>query len=59
MDLGGGIATLSYVVIILTLVEIPFVIMRAFLEEKLLYKNFKESFSDYKKRSGFMFPFIG
>ena len=59
MDLGGGIATLSYVVIILTLIEIPFVIMRALLEEKLLNKNFKESFSDYKKRSGFMIPFIG
>jgi len=59
MDFGGGIATLSYLVIILALIEIPFVIMRASIEEKLLAKNFKESFSDYKKRSGFMIPFIG
>jgi protein-S-isoprenylcysteine O-methyltransferase Ste14 len=59
LDIGGGIATLSYIVIIITLAEIPFIIMRASLEEKLLHKNFKESFSDYKKRSGFMIPFIG
>ena len=59
LDIGGGIATLSYIVIILALAEIPFIIMRALLEEKLLHKNFKESFSDYKKRSGFMIPFIG
>ena len=59
LDLGGGIATLSYIVIILALIEIPFIIIRASFEEKLLSKNFKESFSDYKKRSGFMVPFIG
>jgi protein-S-isoprenylcysteine O-methyltransferase Ste14 len=58
LDLGGGIATLSYIVVALTLIEIPFIIMRASLEEKLLEKNFKENFSDYKKRSGFMVPFI-
>jgi protein-S-isoprenylcysteine O-methyltransferase Ste14 len=59
MDFGGGIATLSYLVIILTLIEIPFVILRASLEEKLLSKNFKEGFTEYKSKSGFMIPFIG
>jgi protein-S-isoprenylcysteine O-methyltransferase Ste14 len=59
MDLGGGIATLSFLVVIIALAEIPFLIMRAALEEKLLSKNFKEVFSEYKKKSGFMIPFIG
>ncbi len=59
MDLGGGLATLSYIIIPLALIEIPFIIMRALLEEKLLAKNFKDSFSAYKKKTGFMFPFIG
>ena len=59
IDLGGGIATLSYIVLPLALIEIPLLILRALLEEKLLQKNFKESFSAYKKKSGFMIPFIG
>ncbi len=59
MDLGGGAASLSYIVIILALVEIPLLILRALLEEKLLLKNFKDLFTAYKKKSGFMIPFIG
>jgi protein-S-isoprenylcysteine O-methyltransferase Ste14 len=59
MDIGGGVATLSYIVIIIGLIEIPFLIMRASLEEKLLSKHFKEKFSDYKSKTGFMFPFLG
>lgn len=59
MDLGGGVATLSYIVVPLVLIEIPLLILRALLEEKLLEKNFKDAFSAYKKKSGFMFPFIG
>jgi protein-S-isoprenylcysteine O-methyltransferase Ste14 len=58
MDLGAGIATLSYIVIPLAVIQIPFVIMRANLEEKLLEKHLKE-FSEYKNKSGFMIPFIG
>lgn len=59
MDIGGGIATLSYIVLILVLIGIPFLILRAVYEEKLLSKYFKETFSEYKRKSGFMFPFIG
>ena len=59
IDLSGGIATLSFIVIPLALIEIPFLIMRASLEEKLLEKNFKEAFLNYKKKSGFFIPFIG
>jgi protein-S-isoprenylcysteine O-methyltransferase Ste14 len=58
MDLGAGIATLSYIVIPLAVIQIPFVIMRASLEEKLLSKHIKE-FAEYKNKSGFMIPFIG
>jgi len=50
---------LSYLVGLLALIEIPIYIMRASAEDKLLSKYFAERFSEYKKKSGFMFPFIG
>ena len=59
LDLGAGLATLSYIIIPLAVIEIPFLIMRARLEEKLLAKYFKEDFQDYRKNTGFMLPFIG
>jgi protein-S-isoprenylcysteine O-methyltransferase Ste14 len=59
LDLGATAATFSYLVGIFALIEIPIYIMRASLEDKLLSKYFSEKFSDYKKKSGFMFPFIG
>lgn len=59
LDLGATAATLSYIVGFLALIEIPIYIMRASLEDKLLAKYFSEKFSDYKKKSGFMIPFIG
>lgn len=59
LDLGATAATLGYIVGLLALIEIPIYIMRASLEDKLLAKYFSEKFSDYKKKSGFMIPFIG
>ena len=59
LDLGAAAATLSFVVGFLVLIEIPIYIMRASAEDKLLSKYFTERFSEYKKKSGFMFPFIG
>jgi protein-S-isoprenylcysteine O-methyltransferase Ste14 len=59
LDLGATAATLGYVVGLLALIEIPIYIMRASVEDKLLSKYFAENFSDYKKKSGFMIPFIG
>jgi protein-S-isoprenylcysteine O-methyltransferase Ste14 len=59
LDIGAGVATLSYIVIIIALIEIPFLIMRAMLEEKILAKHFKENFSEYKSKSSFMLPFLG
>jgi protein-S-isoprenylcysteine O-methyltransferase Ste14 len=59
LDLGAAAATFGVVVGIFALIEIPIYIMRASVEDKLLYKHFAEKFSDYKKKSGFMIPFIG
>lgn len=59
MDLGAAAALLSYIVLPIALLEIPFLIMRAVMEEKLLVKYFKDEFTAYKKKSGFIIPFIG
>ncbi len=59
LDLGATAATFSYIVGLFALIEIPIYIMRASMEDKLLAKYFAEKFSEYKKKSGFMFPFIG
>jgi protein-S-isoprenylcysteine O-methyltransferase Ste14 len=59
-DLGAGAALLSYTILpIVILLEVPLFIMRAALEEKILKKHFGEDFNSYKRRSGFMIPFIG
>lgn len=59
-DLGAGIALLNYLIIpIVLFIELPLFILRALYEEKLLLKYFKEEFLNYKKHSGFIFPFIG
>jgi protein-S-isoprenylcysteine O-methyltransferase Ste14 len=59
MDLGGAVATLSFVLAPLALIQLPFLFMRASLEDKLLEKHFGESFRLYKKKTGMIFPFIG
>ena len=59
MDLGGAAATLSFVLAPITLLQIPFLFMRASLEDKLLEKHFGSSFKEFKKKTGQIFPFIG
>jgi protein-S-isoprenylcysteine O-methyltransferase len=59
MDLGAAAALLSYIVIPFVIIEIPLLIMRAMMEEKLLEKYFKDEYKEYKKKSGFFIPFIG
>jgi protein-S-isoprenylcysteine O-methyltransferase Ste14 len=59
VDLGAAAGTLSFIVGGFWLIEIPIYIMRASVEDKLLAKYFKETFDGYKKKSGFMVPFIG
>lgn len=57
IDLGGGFATLSYILIPLAIIQIPILILRSIFEEKILQKHFKEEFETYKKSRGFMIPF--
>ena len=59
VDIGGGLALMSYVLLPLAVIEIPFLLMRALLEEELLARNFKDLFTAYKKKTGFLIPFIG
>ncbi|QQS35630.1 MAG: isoprenylcysteine carboxylmethyltransferase family protein [Ignavibacteriales bacterium] len=58
LDIGGALATLSFIVAPVALLQIPFIVMRASMEEKLLEKYFKNEFTEYKKKSGFMIPFL-
>jgi len=59
MDLGGAAATLSFIIAPLALIQLPFLFLRASLEDKLLEKHFGENFRSYKKKTGMIFPFIG
>jgi len=59
IDLGGAAATLSFIVAPLAIIQIPFIFLRASLEDKLLSKHFNDEFSSYKKKSGLIFPFVG
>ena len=59
-DLGAGIALGGFIVIpFVILIEIPLFILRAKKEEEIMNEFFGDEFSDYKKHSGFMIPFIG
>jgi protein-S-isoprenylcysteine O-methyltransferase Ste14 len=59
VDFGGAFATLSYIVLPLALIQLPILILRSNFEEKLLSKHFKDDFINYKKKRGFMIPFLG
>jgi protein-S-isoprenylcysteine O-methyltransferase Ste14 len=59
MDIGGAVATLSFILAPLALIQLPFLFLRAHLEDKLLEKHFGENFRSFKKKTGMIFPFIG
>ena len=59
VDLGGAAATLSYIVAPIAIIQIPFILLRASVEDKLMAKHFGNEFSSYKKKSGFVLPFLG
>jgi protein-S-isoprenylcysteine O-methyltransferase Ste14 len=59
LDLGGAAATLSFIVAPLAIIQIPFIVLRASFEDKLLAKYFNDKFAAYKKKTGFIIPFIG
>lgn len=59
-DIGAGLALGSWLVLpVVLLAELPALMMRARLEEKILQSHFGNAYTDYKKKSGFFFPFIG
>lgn len=59
-DFGAGLALASFLVIPMVIfIQIPLFILRAQLEEKLLQKRFADEYQDYKKKTGFIIPFIG
>jgi protein-S-isoprenylcysteine O-methyltransferase Ste14 len=59
-DIGAGLALLSYLVLpAVLLILLPLFILRAKLEDKLLRDFFKDDWNEYKKRSGFLLPFLG
>ena len=59
-DLGAGLALMSYLVVpLVVLVELPLFIMRASAEEKMLTQHFGDEYIEYKKKSGFILPYIG
>ncbi|HET56717.1 MAG TPA: isoprenylcysteine carboxylmethyltransferase family protein [Ignavibacteria bacterium] len=59
-DFGAGLALASFLVLpIVILIQLPLFILRAQLEEKLLQKRFPGEYQDYKKKTGFIIPFIG
>jgi protein-S-isoprenylcysteine O-methyltransferase Ste14 len=59
MDLGAAAATLSFILLPVAIIQIPFLFMRAFLEDKLLAKHFGENWKLYKQKTGSILPFIG
>lgn len=59
VDMCGAIAVLSFVLFPLALIEIPLLILRARLEEKIMLRHFGGSYIAYKKQTGFFVPFIG
>ncbi|MCE1189703.1 MAG: isoprenylcysteine carboxylmethyltransferase family protein [Ignavibacteria bacterium] len=58
-DLALSIAILSYLSLPLALIQLPLYIMRASLEETYLLRYFGEAYTVYKKKTGFIIPFIG
>jgi len=59
VDASAALATMSYIVAPLALLQIPFLFLRAKQEETLLQKHFPDTFPAYKKKTGFFLPFIG
>ena len=59
-DFGAGLALMSYLVLpTVILFLIPLFILRARAEDKLLSEEFGDDWNEYKKRSGFLLPFLG
>ncbi len=58
IDLAAAAATLSFILFPVAVIQIPFLIMRASVEDKLLQKYFGEFWKSYKNKTGAFIPFI-
>lgn len=59
-DLGAAVALGGFVAVPLVIIfEFPLFILRAKKEEEIMTQHFGDKFFEYKKRSGFMIPFLG
>lgn len=59
-DLGAGVALAGFIILpLVIIIEIPLFLLRARREDKLLENHFGDEWVDYKKKSGFILPFIG
>jgi protein-S-isoprenylcysteine O-methyltransferase Ste14 len=59
-DLGAGIALAGFVIVPLVIfIEAPLFLLRARREDQMLENHFEEEWHEYKKKSGFIIPFIG
>jgi protein-S-isoprenylcysteine O-methyltransferase Ste14 len=59
-DIGLGVALLGYLIIpIVILVELPLFFLRAKKEEEMMLNFFGDDYKEYKKKSGFVIPFVG
>ena len=55
-----GFALLGYLIIPLVIfIELPLFILRAKKEDEMMNEYFGSKFEEYKKKSGFIIPFIG
>lgn len=59
VDITAAAATLSLIVFCLTILSLPFLVLRGMLEDKIHSKHFGKEFSEYKSKTGFMIPFVG
>lgn len=58
-DVGCGLALMNIPTLVLLIPETVMLIMRASKEETMMKKHFPDQFEAYRKKSGFMIPFIG
>jgi protein-S-isoprenylcysteine O-methyltransferase Ste14 len=59
-DIGAGVALAGFIILPLVIfVEAPLLLLRARREDKLLENHFEDEWREYKKKSGFIIPFIG
>lgn len=57
-DIGIAFALMNYVLLPLAVIQLILFILRAKFEEDTLENHFKSSYSEYKKKTKFMIPFV-